>query len=644
MVDARLKPAPRAEPTIFDPAFSVEHALQSILQGTAAATGEAFYQALVRETAQALGVQYVLLAELLPGGQRVRTLGFWWDGELRDNLEYDLSGTPCEVVARGKDVYHTNDAYRLFPDDREVVRLQIESYFGVPLQDHAGEQIGHLAVFHKSALPHEFRCMALLKIFAARASGELLRDRAERVLRSTEERLAGILGNALDPVVVVDDDRRISFFNTAAERVFRCQAEAVLGRDVECIFSRHLKNLFTGYCLAIEPAAIGYRRTWLPEQALTARRLDGEEFPVDLTISPAKVSGRCCYTLILSDRSQRERAEEDLKRLRQENAYLQETMKSQTRLGEVLGASSCMRSLFAQLERVAATDSTVLLTGETGTGKGAIARAVHERSRRRDRLLVTVNCAALPAELVESELFGHEKGAFTSASAQRKGRFELADGGSLFLDEVGELPPGTQAKLLRVLQEREFERVGGSRSIKVDVRVIAATNRDLAAMVRAGSFRSDLYYRLNVFPISVPPLRERRDDVQLLARHFLALYAERMGRSGLQLSSRALQRLAAYPWPGNVRELQNVIERALILTAGPRVEVDEALELRLEAAPEDFAGGTLEQMERQYIVKVLEDAGWVIEGAAGAAAVLGLKPSTLRSRIQKLKIRRPSAA
>jgi transcriptional regulator with GAF, ATPase, and Fis domain len=261
-------------------------------------------------------------------------------------------------------------------------------------------------------------------------------------------------------------------------------------------------------------------------------------------------------------------------------------------------------------------------------------------------LLVTVNCAALPGELVESELFGHEKGAFTGATAQRKGRFELADGGTIFLDEVGELSASTQAKLLRVLQDQEFERVGGTRSLKVNVRVIAATNRHLAETVKAGTFRSDLFYRLNVFPLQLPPLRERPSDIPLLARHFLKHFAQKMGKPVHDFSPKALGRLTHYAWPGNVRELQNVIERAVILAPGPLLEVDQSLALHLEdpTALPSFKGGTLEEMERTYILKVLEECCWVIEGEAGAAAVLGLKPSTLRSRMQKLAIRKPSAA
>ncbi len=303
-----------------------------------------------------------------------------------------------------------------------------------------------------------------------------------------------------------------------------------------------------------------------------------------------------------------------------------------------------MQEAFAYAEQVASTDSTVLLAGETGTGKSVIARAIHDMSERRDKLFVPVNCAALPGELVESELFGHEKGAFTGATTQRKGRFELADGGTLFLDEVGELTAGAQAKLLRVLQDQEFERVGGVQTLKVNVRLVAATNRDLAKMVKEGSFRADLYYRLNVFPIRMPSLSERPTDIPLLARFFLDKFARKTGKSIRDLSPRACERLLNYPWPGNIRELQNVIERAAILARGPLLEIDNALELRLETQETPTATEPLlsfEAMERAYILKILERTCWVIEGEQGAATILDLNPSTLRSRMQKLSIRKP---
>ncbi|MGH8478434.1 MAG: sigma-54 interaction domain-containing protein [Gammaproteobacteria bacterium] len=272
-----------------------------------------------------------------------------------------------------------------------------------------------------------------------------------------------------------------------------------------------------------------------------------------------------------------------------------------------------------------------------------VAHALHSLSRRREKLLVKLNCAALPGELIESELFGHEKGAFTGATMQRKGRFELADGGTLFLDEVGELSLPAQAKLLRALQEQEFERVGGTKTLRVDVRVIAATNRDLREAVKAGRFRSDLYYRINVFPLEVPPLRERREDIPLLARHFLLRFAHKLGKPLEDIGRASVERLSRYGWPGNIRELQNVIERAAVLAPGPIVEV----ELRLEP-PGDIGeavplNGTLEEVERAHIQRMLQETGWLIEGKQGAAARLGLSPSTLRYRMQRLGIKRPPA-
>jgi formate hydrogenlyase transcriptional activator len=321
--------------------------------------------------------------------------------------------------------------------------------------------------------------------------------------------------------------------------------------------------------------------------------------------------------------------------------YLVEEIRSDR--DAMVGESPALRRVLEQIAQVAPTDSTVLIQGETGTGKELVARAIHERSPRRERPLVRVNCAALPRELVESELFGHEKGAFTGATQQRRGRFELAEGGTLFLDEVGELPLEAQAKLLRVLQEREFDRVGGTRSLRTDVRVIAATNRDLQARVAAGGFRADLYYRLNVFPIAVPPLRERREDIPGLVRHFAAKAARRLGRTLEGISPAFVERASAYDWPGNIRELENLVERASIMANGG---VLDTVELFSQASPSEkappIAAGdvTLEEMERVHIRRVLERTRWVIEGERGAARILGLNPSTLRGRLRKLGIRK----
>jgi transcriptional regulator with GAF, ATPase, and Fis domain len=299
-----------------------------------------------------------------------------------------------------------------------------------------------------------------------------------------------------------------------------------------------------------------------------------------------------------------------------------------------------MKTVLRKVEQVAPTDSTVLLLGETGTGKELIARAVHDLSPRSARPLVRVNCGAIPANLVESELFGHEKGSFTGALAKRIGRFELAEGGTIFLDEVGELPLDAQVKLLRVLQEREFERVGSGRSTKVNIRVIAATNRDLPAAVKAGSFRSDLLYRLNVFPIELPPLRNRSSDIPLFVRSFAGRLSKKFGKRLDQISQQTMDRLMHYAWPGNVRELENVIERAAILSPGPVLQVDEVL-LQSDRAAVSDTSYTLEEVERTHITRVLQEVDWVVEGKQGASTRLALHPNTLRSRMQKLGIKKP---
>ncbi|MCB1821228.1 MAG: sigma 54-interacting transcriptional regulator [Candidatus Competibacteraceae bacterium] len=621
-------------------------ALRAIVEGTATATGTEFFRALVRELAQALNVRYAFVCELLENKVRVRTLAYWFNGAFTDNFEFDLDGSPCEVVIRGETVYYTSKIYEMFPRDSGLVNLRIESYFGVPLVSESGNvMMGHLAVFHDQPMVKEFRGMALLRIFATRARVELERKRAEQALRKSEERLASVLASAMDVIITIDAEQRITLFNPAAAKAFRCPAAQAVGQPFESFLSKRFGNLLKGYCLAVQPATVTSQHLWAPE-GLTARRHDGEEFPVEATISPLEIEGQRFFTVILRDVTERWRSEETLKHLQRENIYLQEEIKTRQSPRHIVGDSPAIQDVFAYAEQVAGTDSTVLLTGETGTGKSVIARAIHDLSDRRDKLFVPVNCAALPGDLVESELFGHEKGAFTGAIAQRKGRFELADGGTLFLDEVGEMSAGAQAKLLRVLQDQEFERVGGTQTLKVHVRLVAATNRDLAQMIKEGSFRADLYYRLNVFPIRLPSLRERPTDIPLLARFFLDQFARKMGKSIHDLSSRANERLLHYTWPGNIRELQNVIERAAILSRSSLLEIDNALELRLEdQETKDISEPwvSFEEMERTYLLKVLERTRWVIEGEQGAAAILDLNPSTLRSRMQKLNIRKPKS-
>lgn len=330
-------------------------------------------------------------------------------------------------------------------------------------------------------------------------------------------------------------------------------------------------------------------------------------------------------------------------RLQAENVYLREEIRTEHNFEEIIGESQALKNVLRKVEQVAPTDATVLIQGETGTGKELVAHAIHNLSPRRDRPLIKVNCGAISPGLVESELFGHEKGAFTGAIQRRVGRFELANDSTIFLDEVGELPQDTQVKLLRVLQEGEFERVGGSQTIKVDVRVIAATNRDLKKAVGEGNFRPDLYYRLNVFPILIPPLRERQDDIELLVSYFTEKYSTKLGKKVEVIPKKTMDALLSYHWPGNARELENVIERAVILAHGNTLQVEDLIDIRPDTDSQGLNLETLEHMERSHILQALAKTNWVIDGKRGAAMILGINPGTLRSRMRKLGIKKPEA-
>ena len=471
---------------------------------------------------------------------------------------------------------------------------------------------------------------------------ETQRDRTEQrltmqALSESEQRISSILDSAMDAIVTVDQQHRITLFNAAAARIFRCAADFAIGQPVERFIAPHCSKLFMQF-IAFDNAS-AKTQAWAPE-GLSARRADGEEFPIEATFSPLEAHEQKLYTIILRDVNDRRLAEQKLDRLQQEKGYLQEVLNDDHNPGDFVSGSKLMRMVMEQVRMVARTDTPVLLLGETGTGKELLARAIHEFSDRSAAIMVKVNCAALPAELIESELFGHEKGAFTGATQQRKGRFELADGGSLFLDELGELSLSAQAKLLRVLQEQEFERVGGSETIRVNVRVIAATNRNLAEEVGLGRFRSDLYYRLNVFPVEVPSLRQRVTDIPLLARFFLTKYAKKFGKRFDDIDPSGLDYLRQYAWPGNVRELQNVIERAVILSQGSLLEIAPLQPTRTQPEAATSKLRTLEAVECEHITRTLEATNWQISGTKGAAAILGMNPNTLRSRMLKLGISR----
>lgn len=454
------------------------------------------------------------------------------------------------------------------------------------------------------------------------------RRQAEQALQESEARLRAI-GNALpDIVFVITEEGRFVEILTSADNLNFLAANKLKGQRFHEVFPPALADRF----LTAVHETITSGQSQLLECDLKTpvgqRWFEARTAPL-----PLKIDGKNCTVFIARDITDRKRADD----LQNQNLYLQEELRREMRYGEMLGVSAAMQKVFHSLEKVAATDSTVLLLGETGTGKELIARAIHRLSARKDGVMVKVNCGALPAGLVESELFGHEKGAFTGATERRKGRFELADNGTIFLDEVGELPPETQVKLLRVLQEQQFERVGGDETLQVNVRVIAATNRHLEEEVRNGAFRPDLFYRLNIFPIAVPALRERREDIPLLANYFVGQFSCRLGKHITGLDLQAVEKLQHYPWPGNVRELANILERAVILCPGKILQEKDLGELHETAhASENFL--TSQEAERRHILQALEKTGGVLAGPHGAAQLLGLKRSTLWSRMRKLGI------
>ncbi|MEN8690377.1 MAG: sigma 54-interacting transcriptional regulator [Desulfobacterales bacterium] len=626
--------------------------LKKIVEGTATETGEGFFNALVKNLALALDVPAAWVTENVDESRQFLVLAFWLDGKLTEDEELKPEGTPCEaVLVEGRMVHVPDNIEEVFPNDPDLGPLGIESYVGVPFKDKNGHVLGHLAVFDRRPMPESEEKLAIIQIFAARAASELRRIRAEALVREREEKLSRLLNSAPDAIVELDKDLNVTLLNSVAEKAFQVKAKEVLGRHFSDFLSQdtfpHLRNLTQELSTIKKGAA----HRWVPE-ILTAICADGSRFPTEATLSRCGNLGRISFTLILRNINDRLAAEKKIRTLSIEAEHLREEIRALGNFDNIIGTSIPLMKVLNDVDQVAATDATVLIHGETGTGKELIAWAIHEASQKRERSLVKVNCAAIPAGLMESEFFGHEKGAFTGATQKRVGRFALADGGTIFLDEVAELPADLQAKLLRVLQEGEYEPVGSSRTLKVNVRVIAATNRDLQKAVDEGNFRQDLYYRLNVFPIQLPPLRERGDDVVLLSRAFVEKLTRQLGCTISPLSQLDIHRLKSYPWPGNVRELQNVIERAVITARDGRLNLDRALPetaqgsenpQAAEASSDDIPIRTAAQMqalERENLIRALKATDWRISGKNGAAKLLGLAPSTLNSRLKALGLKR----
>jgi PAS domain S-box-containing protein len=629
--------------SIPSPAFDVGdglRALQAVAEGTARGIGQEFLESLVRHLAEAFDVRFAVVAEFPGAPPLVRTLAFWERDRISGNFEYDITGTPCAEVVRGGLVHYPTGVSERFPAAALLVERGIDSYMAEPFLDGQGNILGHLAVFDDRPMPAGPLRASIFRIFASRASAELVRLRAEQRLRENEARYRELFDLAPIGYLTVGTDLRVLEVNRRVTEMLGYPAGELVG----AVIHSFLPDTPAGRARSEEVQRSRVAGQPVSGWELEMRRKDGRPLWINLwvegdrnadgTFQPARS--------ILLDVTDRVLAERERARLQEQNLYLQEEIKSVHNFEQIIGRSPALMGVLADVGRVAPTDASVLIAGETGTGKELIARALHSASRRKDRPLIKVNFAALPAGLVESELFGHEKGAFSGAIARRLGRFELADGGTLFLDEVGELPLEAQAKLLRVLQEREFDRVGGSGPIRVDARVIAATNRDLLGEVREKRFREDLYYRLDVFPVRIPPLRERRDDIPLLVHFLVNRFAQRIGKPLDGVSRQAMQRLQDYSWPGNVRELENVLERALILETGTVLDVAQGL-LPIEAtAAAGAARPSLEGLERDYVLTVLGETDWVIDGPRGAARVLGLHPNTLRNRLKKLGIDRDS--
>ena len=501
----------------------------------------------------------------------------------------------------------------------------------------------------------EFADRRLKDIADQRQTGE--------ALKISETRYRRLFETAQDGILILDaESGQISDVNPFLVEMLGYSYTDFLGKRLWEIGP--FKNMEASKAIFLELQGKGYVRF----EDLPLETQDGREIAVEFVSNVYLVDHTKVIQCNIRDITERKRIEEALQkahnelerrveertvelrsalseietlkdRLEAENIYLRREITMKNQFADIIGQSDGLKYVLYRAEQVAPLNTTVLILGETGTGKELIAAAIHHLSPRRDRPLITVNCAALPANLMESELFGREKGAFTGADSRQIGRFEIAHGSTLCLDEIGELPLELQAKLLRAVQHNEFERLGSSRTIKVDVRIVATTNRNLEEAVKEGRFRQDLYYRLNVFPITVPPLRQRKEDIPLLVQAFIARYTRKLGKQITSIQKETMKALQDYPWPGNIRELESILERAVILSPGPVLQLPDKLEV--PSFPGSATGETLEELERNQILKVLAETRWRIEGKDGAAAILGLHPSTLRARMHKFGIVRP---
>ena len=597
--------------------------LRRISDGTAAETGSDFFRAVVKNLSQVLGTHGAWITEYLSEAQQLRALAFWLAGDFVDHYVYDIAGTPCEASLKNKTFLHIpENVIELFPGDPDLAELGAVSYTGFPLLDPDDNILGNIAVVDTKPMPESYRNLALFRIFAARATAELLRLRAEDEIRNREEKLKGLFNGAMDTIVELDHDFNITMLNPAGEHIFGCKRDECLGKSFKQFLTSKDIDRLHQIIRKLDIRPRGERSVWVPD-GLIVLNTDKRKIQTEATISQIEIDGTPCYVLILRDVNDRYEAQKMIDSLRDETEYLKDEIQSLYHLGEIIGESKPFRKTLQLVAEVAPTDSTVLIYGETGTGKELIARAIHGSSLRKDRPLITVNCAAIPETLMESEFFGYKKGAFTGAHADKSGYFDIADGGTLFLDEMGEISLNMQVKLLRVLESKEYTPVGANQVRRSDVRIIAATNRNLREQIDKGLMREDFFYRIHILPINLPPLRKRSEDIPLLVDYFINLFAK--GKSTQPLSGKMHEALFKYSWPGNVRELQNVIYRYVTLNQFDIIVSSEMQDFKSDEASKALADKEFisfkkatENFEKNLLAKALETNRWHREKAAAS--------------------------
>jgi PAS domain S-box-containing protein len=618
--------------------------LRTVSEATSGYTGKDFLIELATHITITLSMRYALITECANAEKTMLRTLCYMDGEkVLDNMEYSTADIPCEIIMQGKDFFMAKDVQKVFPKEKGI-----ESYVGVPIYSSVSrEVIGHIIAVDPQPVTSDRNQTAILKIFAARAGAEIERMKAEEklkianaeleiLLKESDQRFRDLFEEA--PIAYVHEglDSKFIKANRAALRILGIKPDEVpytygktMAPDTPDA-QRRMREAFESVGRGTDTSGV----------VLELRRKDNDKpIWIQWWSNPDK-GGQFTRTMFI-DITDKVMMEQEQVKLKAQNQYLQDEIKLSYNFEEIISKNKGFQKILQQIEQVASTDATVLILGESGTGKELIARAVHNISNRSKKPLVKVNCATLPANLIESELFGHEKGAFTGAMERKIGRFELADGGSIFLDEIGELPVELQSKLLRVLQEGEFERLGNPKTMKVNVRVIAATNRNLQMAIEKKEFREDLYYRLNVFPIICPPLRERKEDIPLLVKHFCQKHEGKIGKKISAIEPKVMDALVAYDWPGNIRELENIIERAMILCRDSILEHGEWVPTeKIQVGKSSSSTIKLEDVEKEHIVEILKKTNWKVSGEKGAAKILGINPTTLEARMKKMGIKR----